>query len=771
MVMCLAGASAVFGADPAPAPKADALAAEGLYHSVMLLRHASDKPTARAARLVGLAEFARRLAPDNPNVNNAVAYLSLIRNKDKELTRAIAKSFAARPGDHGLGLQWLASEMKARQDAPSRLAFLGELTADVKRTPELRAAAAVHQADILIGQGLREKAVAAFDAAIKLDPNLNAAITGRLALAEKASPADRAKIWARQLIVNPHLAAQAAKLGEMLDAAGLYKQAARFYDYAWKVNRRAGGGRNVSLPFAEQYCNALLNAGEYKKACDIFGPLSRRFSESVLLRVLLIEACNNSAQKARAKMYAREIETLFASKMSGGRPNASAAAELAWLHLITGDDIDLALEYARRAQDLKPNAPETVRALAAAQLVSRKRSVVDIGRTALQKIADKDVFAKAFLAEYYFQVARTADGKKMVLSGLQLSRSGQAARRLTVLAKKHKITVPPPEGAKELQAVAESVPEKLLELGLSPEKHFALKATAPKQIDAGDGIVVSVELSGKYDGSVAVGLGGLLPATVSLDVSVKGRQGGEFKDVARLTLPAGRYITAGKKVSVSGRIDVGKLQDFLIAHPLDDLQLTVSPRLIYPGAKTPAAHGKAPPALTTPSAAIVARTGVLGKFDKSSSAKWRSRYAKCLSLIMGDLIGRDTRVRLRAANQIASLISLADGIKSGDLSPPSELSGRINRSVLILMAAEAIKNRSDIVRAEMLAALGQVKLDAAIIRSLGGVIRDKSPLVRFRLVELLGASGMSGQEPILKHFAKDKYDLVANLAKAMQAAQ
>ena len=748
--------------------RADRLAAGGLHHSAMLLRHAPGKPIARAARLVSLAEFARRLAPDDPDINNTIAYISLVRNKEKALALAIRKSFSARPDDHALALQWLSSEMKGLQDAQSRSTFLSGLLTDTKRSPELRAAAAVHLADILIGQGQREKARDAFDTAVKLDSHLPAALAGQLTLAEKVSPVDRAKVWAGELMINPYSAGQAAKLGEMLDAAGLHEQAARFYDYAWQVNRRMGLDRTISLDFAVQHCNALLNVERYKQATEIFGPISRRFSESVLLRVLLIEACNHSAQAERAKMYAGEIEAIFAPKLSGGQLDASAAAELAWLYLITGMDTQLALDRAKRAASLKPLAPESIRALAAARILSGKKSIVDLGKASLQKLADKDVFATAFLAEHYYLVGRPTDGKKMVLTGLSLSRSGQAARRLTALARKHKITVPPTEGSKELQAVAESLPESLLALGLAPEKSFSLKVLAPRQVDAGNGIVVRVELSGTYDGEIAAGMGGLLPATVSIDVTAEGRKTGEFKDVVRLVLPIGRYLSSGKKVAVSGRIDVGKLHTFLLAHPLDDFDLNVSPRLIDPGARTPG--DQAPPRLTTGVPAVITRTSILGKFDRSTTAKWRSTYKHCLSLIVGDMRVSDPRVRLRAANQIASLLVLSDGIKSGKLKPPSQLFGQIDRRVLVLMAAEMLKDRSDVVRAEMLASLGEVKLDGAIIRSFSSIIKDPSSLVRFRLVELLGASGLSGQEPILKHFTKDKYDLVSDLAKAMLAA-
>jgi len=716
--------------------------------------------------MVGLAEFARRLSPDDPDINNTIAYISLVRNNEKALAQAIRKSFQARPRDHALALQWLASEMKGFQDAQSRSVFLDGVTRDSNRTSELRAAAAVHLADILIGQGKREQAVKAFDTAVKLDPDLPAAMEGRLTLAEKVSPADRAAILVGQFIVNPHAVRHAAQFGEILYESGLYEQAARFYDYAWNVNARLGLKRKVSLDFAVQHCNALLSAGQYKRAAEIYGLVSRRYSDSVLLRVLLIEACNNSAQSDRAKMYAREIEAIFAPK----RSDAEAAAKLAWLYLITDSDRDMALDYARRAEALKPEAPSVVRAMAVARIRSKKKSIIDVGVENLEKLAGQDVFAAAFLAEHYFHVNRSDDGKKLILSGLALSRSGQAARRLTALAKKYKIAVPPVKGSKELRSLAESVPDSLMEMGLEPEKTLALKVVVPQKIDAGQGVVVQVELSNAGAGKLAVGIGGVIPAAVRIDVAAEGRKSGAFKDVVRLVLPVGRYLPGKGKVTVSGRIDVGEFGSWLAAHPLDDLKLTISPVLVDPGAKTPGGRESPVATLVSTSPGVIARTSVLGKFDQSSPAAWVSTYKRTLSLIMGDLRVNDLEVRLRAARQIASLLVLGDGLASGKLSAPDALTGRIDRQVFAAMAAEVLKNRSDLVRAEMLAELGRVKLDNSIIGGLSSVIRDTSSLVRFRLVELLGASGLPGQDRILQHFAKDKYDLVADLAKAMQSA-
>jgi len=748
---------------------ADGLAAGSLLHSAMLLRHASGKPPGRAARLVGLTQFALRLAPDDAEVNSTAAYIALVRGKDKAYAGAIAKSFAARPADHALGLEWLSVRMRQLQDANSRADFLKALGSGAKHPPALLAAAAVERAKILTGQDRRKEAREAFEAAVKLDPHLPGALEGHLALLEKPSTADQADVWAKLLAVNPHAMHQAAQLGEMLDAAGLHQQAVRFYHHAWRVNKRLGMQSTVSPEFVIQYCNAMLNAGLHEDVYPTLGSLTDKFSESVLFRVLLIEACNRSGQTQPAEFYRGQIEAIFAPRTSGGEPQASAAAELAWLYLITDGDAGQALKYAEKADRIKPGDPDVARALAVARLVSGKGTIkeVEAARAELEKIAAKDVFAAAFLAEHYFRANKIDAAKKKVLSGLKLSRSGQAARRLMALAKKLKIEVPPADGSPELQTVAKSVPDGVLAMGLTPEKFISLKIIpANAAVDAGRPIVVRAELTSTYAGGISTGPGGMIPPAISIDAIVEGREGGKFIDTVRLVLPTGKYLTKGRKVTVSGRIDLGELQGFLVAHPLDRLKLTVSGRLIDPAARRPDRPIAEPLAAATP--AVIVREGVMGRFDRSKAENWPKAYRRCLSLIVGDMRSRDQKIRMRAANQTASLLVLCDRIAASKLSPPKQLIGHIDRDVLVLMAAESLKDRSDVVRAEMLAALGSVSLDGGIIRKLTGVIRDPSPLVRFRLVELLGASGLSGQDTILEHFSSDKYDLVAQLAKALR---
>ena len=141
-------------------------------------------------------------------------------------------------------------------------------------------------------------------------------------------------------------------------------------------------------------------------------------------------------------------------------------------------------------------------------------------------------------------------------------------------------------------------------------------------------------------------------------------------------------------------------------------------------------------------------------------------YRKMLGAIAGDMKAPDPVKRMLAARRVASLLALIGAVKTGKADLPRALSGEVSRPALVQMVAVALRDRSDLVRAEMLASLQRTRLDGPVIRQLAAVIHDTSALVRFRLVELLGTSGLTGQKPILDQFAKDRYDFVAEMANA-----
>ncbi len=766
VAICLCAASAAKAQPLSTVPsKADVLAAASLRHSAGQLVRASDKPVARAARLVGLARFADRLAPGDGRTNRILAFVYASQDKLELLTKAVGVCLAAQPGDHAMGLRWLSLELGVRQQAHKRIEFLSGVLADGNRPAPLRAAAAVQWADILSGQGQRDKARNAYAQALKLDPYLPAALRGYLASLDEPTPVDRVRASAGLLVANPRALSIAAELGEFLDALGLYKQAVRFYDYAWQVNRITGRQSNVSHDFIIQYCNAMLNAGQHARAINTFETLPRRFVDSLLLRSLLIEACRATGKDRQADRFAKEIQAIFTARTSGGELTTLAATELAWLQLVTGGDVKQALKHAGQAAATNPDDFNARRVLSAARLLAQSEDLVQQGEAGLVKLADKDIFATAFLAEHYFKTGKTDRGKKMVLVGLSLSRSGHSARRLLALAAKHKIVVPPAAFSIEVGAVVESIDPNVLEMGLAPEK-FVTVTIRPlhDQVAVGEPLVVEVVMANIGKAPVPLGQGALVPMALNLSVSTQGPSPRQFADVQQVVWPAPRYLQVGQSTKATARIDVGALSDWLVTRPLTQCRLTVFGMLVDPARRGRILRDALPAVVVGP--AVIARTDMLDQFDRSTEANWSKAYRNALGVVVGDMKNPDPAVRMRAVRRTTAMLALTDAAAVGDVRLHQPLIGKVARPVLVLMVSEALKDRSDLVRAEMLAALQQVKLDAPIIRQLTIVVRDGSALVQFRLVELLGASGLEGQEAILAHFAEARYDLIAELARA-----
>jgi len=77
---------------------------------------------------------------------------------------------------------------------------------------------------------------------------------------------------------------------------------------------------------------------------------------------------------------------------------------------------------------------------------------------------------------------------------------------------------------------------------------------------------------------------------------------------------------------------------------------------------------------------------------------------------------------------------------------------------------KALTDPSEVVRAEILTALQDARLDDAIIKLVLPAAQDTSPLVRFRAAELLGASRKLRQEEVMNALAKDSDKFVAMMA-------
>ena len=170
-----------------------------------------------------------------------------------------------------------------------------------------------------------------------------------------------------------------------------------------------------------------------------------------------------------------------------------------------------------------------------------------------------------------------------------------------------------------------------------------------------------------------------------------------------------------------------------------------------------------------PKPAEIIRLSVLGEFDPSLPESWSLVYQAALGRIVRDIKRGDLRVRMTAARKVASLLAAVRGLEKLETKLPRQLADAVEKPVLLSMLRAVLGDRLPVVRAEMLAALGWVSLDESILRLLGEAVSDKSPLVRFRMAELLGASKTPGRETVLRHLTRDPDELVQLMASSFHA--
>ena len=138
-----------------------------------------------------------------------------------------------------------------------------------------------------------------------------------------------------------------------------------------------------------------------------------------------------------------------------------------------------------------------------------------------------------------------------------------------------------------------------------------------------------------------------------------------------------------------------------------------------------------------------------------------------LGRLVYDIQKGELPARMEAARKLAALLALVRRAERGRIAAlPKAMSSVFRRPVLLRMLVEVLKDPSDVIRAEMLAALNTVSLDERVVRLLAPAIEDPSPLVRFRMVELLCGPGQSKDEETIDLLARDADPLVRQMAAA-----
>ena len=771
-VVCALWAAGPAWGQPASAPAGRApsgvLAAGSLRRSALSMTAAHPDTPGRAGRLVALVRCAEGLAPGHPRTQMLLAGIYESQGKHEEAADAVGRYLAVFGEDHVQHLRRIRLLMAGRQTAAARETLFKELARQQGVPAPVRGEAAALWGNLLVGKGDKAQAAKAYALAVQLDPFRPDALRGALALQESPGPVDRLRTLLKVLEGYPGDTRVAAEAGALLGDLGDYEQAWRFGLHAARLLLTQSTDPAQRHEATIRILDAALDGGDPETAIGMAQPALREFGDSLDLGSLLIEAHRALKQDDKADKLVQRLEAAYKGDQGpdGAAPKLDHRA-LAWLYLVTLPKPDAALKHATQAVKDAPNDPVCQRALGVAEV---RTGAVDQGVTRLGKLVDVDPYAAAALVEHHFANGRKDVAAKILLGAAKrFSRRGPAFRRLRALGAAQGVVLPPSAGAADAGKAAAAFPQAHLDLVLTPGKSVSVTLRPVKErATAGEDIAIQVTLANVGPVGIPLGRRGLFSPVLALRVSTGGVANSRtFADLPLVELPAPRYLAPGTSVTARATLNVGSLGRALATAPLETVRLTVS------GVLDPVQEGRGLSS-TLPAVHVapvkLLRVGLIAGPDRPDPSTWRKRYQDALGRIVFSLARGEIPDRIRAARRIGGLLGMARQTELGRASPPSPLWKSSDKAVLMRMMVEALKDKSDVVRAEMLAALEDVALDEAIIGLLAPAIGDPSPLVRFRLAELLGASGAPGQEPVLDFLAEDKDPRVRGMVSAFKIA-
>jgi len=762
----LAGALAPAAGEPSAGDEAARLAAESLRNSAMELANAPPQTPARAPRLVAVTRFALRLDPANPRTHWLLAGIHEIQGDDVQAAKSLEVCLRSDARDHVLCRRWLATKIRALDNADQRIDLLKSVIDNDALPAALRAQAAVHWADILSRQGLRDAELRALRRAMKLDPG-HPALRRILDLQADLAPLERVKILLGQLrgnpaasnLADPNEPSPAWELAVVLNSLGLHRESVEMFAHAWALFSRAGGSPKASQFFNVQYFNAMLDAGMVKEAIERFSFMLEGPGQSVDLLSLMLEAYRAAGQKDKAEEIIKAIERRHRIAKAASPNSVALSAEIAWFYLVTKPRPYSAIGPAEK---LPADNPTYQRILGVAELATGK---IEQGLKRLTKLMATDPYAAAALAEHYLQNNDRQSARRAIIAGAEgAARGGPAFRKLLALAAANNVKLPPAKGADEARKAFKAFDRRYLDMGLHPEKFLAVKISAPSPIvPVGEPIFIEATLTNQGPLPAPIGSAGLANAAMSLQVEALGATKTSFADMSLVLWPAPRYLKPGESVTRKVRLDAGSLGRHLAERPLENVRLSVS------GMLDPIQHGKTfRSALgdVKPAPAALTRVGLLRGDGGTSPGDAARAYKLALGRIVRDIKRGGLAARMAAARKIASLLAVIDRVAARRARLPKGLEQAVKKPVVLAMLRAVLSDRSPVVRAEMLAALGRVRLDESILMLLGPAIGDADPLVRLRAAELIGASDTPDKQTVLDHLADDPDELVSLMAKA-----
>ncbi len=745
------------------------VATQGLVNSSLSLALTPGVPY-RARRLVTLAEMARGLDEGHPEANRILADLYAAHELPTQSAEALRHYLVGREKDYALWQRWLDSALAEHQTAEDRINFLTEVI-QVETIPStVRAEATIDYAEILAGQGKDKEVSQLLVGSLRLDPyNRRALVAWGEQNSGSISVTDSANVMCRILRGSPQDFNVAYDMGAMLGQVGLWKQSAAFYGHAWSLLEAEVGQDEVPYDWTLAYCNALLDAGEYQKAIDQFKPMLEDYPGRVDLPSLLIEAHLALGQNEDAKTLVTGIESDH-SQIEGD--TVQADLEMAMFYLVVKPDSNRAITLARAAirgaDETQRRSVPLQRVYGATELLG---GAVESGVARLEAIQGTDMWASAFLANYYYHIEKTEDAKREVRKGLALGRSGPAARRLRVLAGELGMQIEPMAGSAKIAQMINNFGEYYLQMPIHPERFVELTIDGPSEpVVVGEPINLTCRL--KNVGPVALPTGpmGLFEPVMAVKVFVAGLPedvDAEFDQLPLAVWPCPRYLRPDQEVTCQVQLDVGELNEVLEHYPLSQLKIEVT------GILNPVQKGQEMvsdlPILPSPTATV--ERDALFKASSNDDGDVLSDRAEAFLAEVGTLVDSEAFAdRVLAARQIGSLQVFIDRLSFEDFPEISGLPVIMLDDRIKPMIAKLLTDESPVVRATMVESLA----DAGVTMRLEAVDvchDDPAALVRIRVVEILGTLKDEDSRSKLASMTRDPDEHVARMAELFQEIQ
>jgi HEAT repeat protein len=226
--------------------------------------------------------------------------------------------------------------------------------------------------------------------------------------------------------------------------------------------------------------------------------------------------------------------------------------------------------------------------------------------------------------------------------------------------------------------------------------------------------------------------------------------------------PAPRQLPPGRSVSASTRVDIGPVAQYLANHPLEAVELVVratpSPREESVRGQETSAVVSALPTIK-PETPVILRRGLLS--DRTAEG-----YRAAVAELERQLTSGELTQRVTAARRVAALLSWIRQTEKSREGIPATIQPAVNKRQLLGLMSAALRDPSAVVRAEIITALEYADMGDAMLNEIGLVVEDPSPLVRFRVAELIGASGTKGSRTLIDLYAKDPDAQVRLMAQA-----